>query len=184
MLNVVSKGEFAKLVGMSPGRVSQLIADGRLADCLVGEGFKAKIDADKAREKLKIRLDAAQRLGNGAATQLGPADDLDLKLKQAKLEEAETRNRRLREEEMARRGLYVLAEDAKVEGARLASVMLQLFEGGMTDIANAVAAEFKLPARDVQHLIKGRFRDLRTAVSSRLATDAANLADSEQTVDA
>jgi hypothetical protein len=189
MLNTVTKGEFAKMVNLSPGRVSQMISEGKLSDCLVGEGREARIDAAKAIEKLKLRRDPGQALGNGAKATLSvpppappvtPAapsvsDDISLKLQRAKLEEAEFRNRKLREEERAREGTYVRAEDVKAETAKLATRLLQLFEGGLTDVATEIAATFKVPQRDVLHLLKKRFRDVRTNVSAEIAAEAAAL---------
>lgn len=188
MLNTVTKGEFAKLVNLSPGRVSQMISEGKLTDCLVGEGRDARIDAPKAIEKLKLRRDPGQALGNGAkATLVAPAtqafaaapqsesDDISLKLQRAKLQEAEFRNRKLREEERAREGFYVRAEDVQAETAKLATRLLQLFEGGLTDVATEISSAFKVPQRDVLHLLKKRFRDVRTNVSAELAEEAAAL---------
>jgi hypothetical protein len=186
MLNTVTKGEFARMVNLSPGRVSQLITEGKISDCLVGEGRAQRIDVEKAIEKLKLRRDPGQALGNGAKAQLSvPAagavapvpssesDDISLKLQRAKLEEAEFRNRKLREEERARAGTYVLADDVKAETARLASRLLQLFESGLTDVATELSSTFKLPQRDVLHLLKTKFRDVRTNVSAELAAEAA-----------
>jgi hypothetical protein len=186
MLNTVTKGEFARLVNLSPGRVSQMISEGKLTDCLVGEGRDARIDAGKAIEKLKLRRDPGQALGNGAkATLAAPAavpsaqptesDDISLKLQRAKLQEAEFRNRKLREEERAREGYYVRAEDVQAETAKLATRLLQLFEGGLTDVATEISSAFKVPQRDVLHLLKKRFRDVRTNVSAELAAEAAAL---------
>jgi hypothetical protein len=185
MLNTVTKGEFARMVNLSPGRVSQLIKDGRIADCLVGEGREARVDAEKAIEKLKLRRDLGQALGNGAKTQLvmpapttaapmaiSESDEISLKLQRAKLEEAEFRNRKLREEQRARAGTYVLAEDVKAETARLASRMLQLFESGMMDVATEIASTFKLPQRDVLHMLKTKIRHVRANVSAELASEA------------
>jgi hypothetical protein len=189
MLNTVTKGEFAKLVNLSPARVSQMISEGKLADCLDGEGRNARIHVEKAIEKLKLRRDPSQALGNGAKATLvvptvAPAaaaapptesDDISLKLQRAKLQEAEFRNRKLREEEKAREGTYVLAEDVKAETAKLATRLLQLFEGGLTEVATEISSTFKVPQRDVLHLLKKRFRDVRTNVSAEIAAEAAGL---------
>lgn len=73
---IVSKGEFAALLGVTPGRVSQYISGGKLdGDALVGEGRSARIRVDVAREQLRRRLDIGQRLGNGIGTRLdAPAE--------------------------------------------------------------------------------------------------------------
>lgn len=192
MLNLVAKGEFARRVNITPGRVSQMIAEGKLAGCLVGEGREQRIDYDKAVEALKVRRDPGQALGNGLKMQLAPAaapaavataptpadaprseaDEIDLKLRREKLVEAEARNRKLREEEKARAGTYVLAEHVRIETAKLASTILQMFEGGLSDIGSEIAATYKLPERDLKHLLRKRFREVRTAVSQRLTQEA------------
>ena len=111
MLNTVTKAEFARMVNLSPGRVSQMISEGKLTDCLVGTGREARINADLAIEKLKLRRDPGQALGNGAkATLVIPAaatppvappappsesDGISIKLQRAKLEQAEFQNQKL-----------------------------------------------------------------------------------------
>ena len=188
MLNLATKGDFAKLVNVSPGRVSQMIAEGKIADCLVGEGREQRIDVDKAIEKLKIRTDPGQRMGNGAATRLDivphaapvaqpptVADDLDIRLKKERLAQAEAQNRKLREEEKARVGTSVAAEHVRAETAKLAGTILQMFERGLAGIAAEIAATYKLPQRDVVHLVRKQFRDVRTDVSKKLAADALNV---------
>lgn len=187
MFSTVSKAEFARMVNLSAGRVSQMISEGKLSDCLDGEGRNARIHVEKAIEKLKLRRDPAQALGNGAKANLvtpaavpAPAaapptesDDISLKLQRAKLAEAEFRNRKLREEEKAREGIYVKAEDVQAETAKLATSLLQLFEGGLTEVATEISGAFKVPQRDVLHLLKKRFRDVRTNVSAQIAAEAA-----------
>lgn len=71
---VVSKGKFAELTGVTPGRVSQWIAEGKIGpDALVGEGRNAKINVRLACEQLKRRLNVDQRFGaNGLGTRLDP----------------------------------------------------------------------------------------------------------------
>lgn len=174
---------------VSPGRVTQWITEGKIADCLVGEGRHAKIDVDKAFERLKLRLDAGQRLGNGAATVLAPitkqaepseVDALDLQLKKERLQQAQAANRKAAEEELARRGIYVRAEHASGAAGKLASTILQMFEGGMADVAAEMAAEYKLPQRDVVHFMRKRFREVRTRISAKLAADAVAM---PQTID-
>src|SRR5690606_9605999 len=68
---VVSKGEFARMVQVSPGRVSQWIAEGKIGpDALQGEGRLAKIIVDRAMAQVRLRRDPGQAVGNGIATRL------------------------------------------------------------------------------------------------------------------
>jgi hypothetical protein len=172
-MQVQTKTEFAKTAGVSAGRVSQWIAAGKIGpEELEGTGRQARIRVDAALKRLQLKLDPGQRLGNGLETRLGPADDLDLKLKQAKLAQAEASNAKAAEEAMARRGVYVRAEDAAAEAGRLAGTIMQAFEGGLSDVAAEIAAQYKLPQRDVVHLMRKRFREVRARVSAKLASDA------------
>ncbi len=116
---VVSKGDFAKLCGVSPGRVTQWIDEGKISGAaLVGEGRSAKIRVAIAQRQVNLRRDVGQSLGNGLGTKLKPeapkpskpsevlydqdpedhsgdgsTDDVDRKLKLAKLETVERANR-------------------------------------------------------------------------------------------
>lgn len=65
----MSKGEFAAHIGVSPGRISQYIADGKISgDAIEGVGRYAKIRAEVAKHQLQRFLDPSQRFGaNGAA---------------------------------------------------------------------------------------------------------------------
>ena len=195
-VQVVSKGEFALLAKVSPGRISQYIAEGKITPAeMEGEGRNAKIKVGPAMARLKLKLDAAQRLGNGLHTNLtptgvsertvspaspkqdpaDPTDKLDLALKEQKLSQAKYQNQKLEEDERARRGLYVRAQDASAETAKITGTILQMFEGGLADVAAEIAAEYKLPARDVVHLMRKRFREVRAKISGQLASEADEL---------
>lgn len=183
---LATKAEFAALINVSPGRISQHIAEGKLGpNELEGTGRSAKIKVPEALAALKLRLDAAQMLGNGLGTKLNvqPAaqapsrqqaaeDDLDLQLKQAKLAQQLAINARHEEEAKARAGVYVLAADSKAEMARLAAELMQSFEGGLSDIATALAAQYQLPQRDVVHMVRKQFREVRAKIAERLRDDA------------
>ncbi|WP_306147230.1 MULTISPECIES: hypothetical protein [unclassified Roseibium] len=68
---LLSKGKFAELIKVSPGRVSQYISDGKIGGAaLHGEGRLAKIRVRPALEQLRLKLDISQMMGNGLDTQL------------------------------------------------------------------------------------------------------------------
>jgi len=192
---LATKGEFAGLIKVSPGRVSQYFKEGKLGpDHLEGEGRHAKIKVQPALQALKVRLDAGQMTGNGLSTRLEAptltppkepepasekpapdappqrtrADDLEISIKTAKLEQQQAINRKLDEEEKARAGIYVMAEDAKAEAAKLAVIMLQVIETGISDMAGDIAAQFNVPERDVEHLLAKKFRVMRADIAARL----------------
>lgn len=193
---VVSKGDFARLIGVSPGRVSQYISEGKIKpDALDGEGVRAKIIVAVATAQLRASLDIGQRLGNGIATRLDAAPELppvlgqvkpaapmlptpgnsfEERLKAEKLAEMEMRNRKAREEERERRGQYTRTDDVRVALGQVANGMLNVFEGALSDFALAVAAKFEVPQRDVLHLLRAEFRAVR-----QKAADAASRAKGE-----
>lgn len=71
----ISKGEFARRRGVSPGRVSQWLSEKKITGAaIIGEGRSALIDEALACEQLGERLDTGQRFGNGLATNLTPLE--------------------------------------------------------------------------------------------------------------
>jgi len=72
MSETLTKGQFAERAGVTPGRVSQWIAEGKLTGAaLVGEGRSARINVAVASEQLRLKLDINQRFGlNGLTTVL------------------------------------------------------------------------------------------------------------------
>ena len=61
---VVSKGEFAQICNVSPGRVTQWIHEGKIgSDALVGEGRSAKIIVGLAQRQVRARTDSGQAFG-------------------------------------------------------------------------------------------------------------------------
>lgn len=195
---VVSKGDFARLIGVSPGRVSQYISEGKIKrDALDGEGVRAKVIVAVAKAQLLASLDIGQRLGNGIATRLDagpqmppvlgqvslpipaptlptPGTSFEDRLKAEKLAEMEMRNRKAREEERERRGQYTRTDDVRVALGQVANGMLNVFEGALSDFALAIAAKFEVPQRDVLHLLRAEFRAVR-----QKAADAASRASGE-----
>lgn len=188
----VSKGVFAGLCNVSPGRVSQWISEGKLtADALEGEGPRAKVRVAIAQAQLRRHLDVGQRFGNGLKTRLraplAPAaanepagappiliDTVEEQIKREKLREIEYRNRENLKKELASRGEYVRTADVRVGYDQVASGMVNVFEGALTDFAQAIAARFEVPQRDVLHLLRGEFRKVRAS-----AAQAARRAGSE-----
>jgi hypothetical protein len=64
----VSKAEFAMSIGVTPGRVSQYIATGKISgDALVGSGRASRVRSEIAVAQLRERLDPSQMTGNGKA---------------------------------------------------------------------------------------------------------------------
>ena len=182
---LVRKSAFAGMCGVTPGRVSQWIAEGKIhGSALVSRGRVEMVDADLAREQLRDSLDVDKRFGlNGLSTNLrGPSDQATLsdstveeQIRAEKLRHAQLLTSRLEEEDRARRGVYVEAEKVRGEIALAATDLLRAFEGSLPDFASAVAAKFHVPQRDALHLLRGEFRRLRDRVSASHAKAAAAL---------
>lgn len=193
---IVRKGEFAELLGVTAGRISQLIAEKKLRPpALVGEGRAARIVVPLARQQLKEALDPAQRFGlNGITTRLDappprvetpiasiapPAelpladDTVETKIKAEKLRQAQLMTSRLEEEDRARRGRYVEADAARAEMARVGSGVLSIIEGDLSGLASRFAAEFKLPPLDALHCAKKWFAGVCERASQAAAASAA-----------
>ncbi|SHO65827.1 hypothetical protein SAMN02745172_02474 [Pseudoxanthobacter soli DSM 19599] len=194
-MDVVSKGEFARLSNVSPGRVSQWISEGKLSGAaLVGSGRTARINVAEARRQLRQKLDISQRLGNGLDTDLGadsPADPapatggeaasrakppgIDYEIKREKLEAMRRAKRREEEESRARAGVYTRTEDVARSARSMVSTIMSGFEGGLAQFADAIAAKFDVPKRDVLHLLRAEYRTVRQKMAAAQRRALANL---------
>lgn len=201
MEGAVSKGEFAAIIGVSPGRISQYIAAGKItAAALVGAGRNAKIDVERAKADLRGALDISQRFGNGIDTRLDPdlpfdqpsssrgtaqrdppPPSVDSDIKQQKLEQLRRINRNGAIAEAQQRGQLVEAEASRAERAKIAVTMLQVFEGALTDFASEMSAEYKLPQRDILHLLRKKFRDVRVKAAEHMRKQAVQLSETVET---
>jgi hypothetical protein len=150
---------------------------------LDGTGRKAKIRVAEAVRQLKINLDLGQRLGNGSETNLTVPDTLGVNqeqerstqpcelvtksdvvtelLKAEKLAQARMKTRKDAAAEALASGTLVETKMVRAEMARMASQILQTFEGGLPDLANSISANFELSNRDVLHVLRDEFRKLR-----------------------
>jgi hypothetical protein len=185
---IVSKGDFAKLCNVSPGRVTQWITEGKISgDAIVGEGRSAKIDAALAQKQIGLRRDVVQSLGNGLKTRLSPSsakrgeaakpdlsDEINEETKRQRLEGIRRQNRREAEEELARQGRYIEATGARREMNRIAEELVRVFEGALPEFATAIASEFKIEQRDVLHLLRDQFRKVRTKAAGKARQAAAD----------
>jgi hypothetical protein len=181
---IVSKGRFAELRNVSPGRVSQWISEGKIKpNALVGEGRNAKIDVAVATLQLRGSLDVSQSAGNGLGTNLDlpapaaapvaeaakpaepppVADLIAEQIKQEKLAQLRRANRQRAEEEAARSGRYIETADAVRQLGTIASQMMSMVEGSLTELATAISAKFEIPQRDVLHLLRAEFRKVRAS---------------------
>ncbi|MFD1197386.1 hypothetical protein ACFQ3K_03460 [Brucella gallinifaecis] len=195
-LPTMTKGEFARLINVTPGRVSQYIASGQIGpDALDGTGRSARIIVDKARRHLTGRLDVAQRLGlNGIATRTAPSgepkQELDFssappvtlprtdavadQIALEKLEQAKMQTARARREEALAEGRFIYADEAKAEITRAVAMAYRVMEGGLADMATYLAGQFEVPQRDILHHLQRSFRDVRARAAQGFRESAEN----------
>ncbi len=200
----VTKGEFAALIGVSPGRVSQYLTEGKISQAaLVGSGRNAKIRVEQAKADLRLTLDVSQRLGNGIDTQIDAGGQpvvvdgnaagtvvppplqqsgIDYEIKQQKLEAARRANRNAAINEARERGQLMDTDAGRAEMTRVASALMDVFDGGLTDMATAIAAEFQLPQRDVKHILRKEFRKLRETAAKQMKTKAVSVPEYSEVV--
>jgi len=209
-METMSKGEFAAHIGVSPGRISQYIDAGHIgADALVGEGRSARIDVARAIEQIRSRRHIGQSLGNGLATHLrlvptaaadqvggenvtGAADTTPPPLKREpdaaeliqieRLASERRKNRMAAVEEARTLGALVEAEAVEREVGKAVQATLNIFTGMAPDLANAIAAKFSLPQRDVLHLIRQVMNERRGAAAAQFDGAAASLPETKEAV--
>ncbi|MEE4012110.1 hypothetical protein V1T76_08625 [Roseibium sp. FZY0029] len=206
---VVSKGAFADIIGVSAGRVSQYISEGKISGpALVGEGRRAKINVAVAREQLRLALDIGQMLGNGLETRLSAAaspgalpfealavpilatqtpapdprhDSVEDKLKRERLFQEQIRSRKAAAEEEAEKGRFTITREVAATNRRIAVEMIQTFEGSLPNMAAAVASHFEVPVRDVLHLLRGEFTQMRARAAEKAREKGADLPETIET---
>lgn len=111
-----------------------------------------------------------------AAPAMPKRDRVEDQLKQAKLEQQLRTNRIQASEEALRQGMLVAADDAREQMTRVASMMLQIFEGSLPEISKSIAAQFDVSQRDVLHLLRAEFKKVRAIASAKEKARAAAVA--------
>lgn len=189
---VVTKGDFARLINVSPGRVSQMIAEGKIGpEALDGAGRSARIRVDVAKRQISARTDVGQRFGNGISTQLdlqipqqSPTHDEPLQpawdptteaLKQERLRSLRMANARVAEQRLAEQGRYVRTEQAQAAMTKMAASIVTIIESGLADLAAAISAANGLVQRDVLHQLRTEFRVVRLKAAEAARKDLAAL---------
>lgn len=198
----MSKSEFAKLINVSAGRISQYIASGQIGpDALHGAGRSARIVVDRAKRQLNGRLDVAQRVGmNGLTTRISIAPNTQTSdaplLQQAdkrppetfqtqsdlvadqiareKLDQAKIQTARAKREEALASGRFILADEARSEITRAVAMAYRVMEGGLADMATHLAGQFELPQRDILHHLQQAYRKVRERAAQGFAEQQAS----------
>ncbi|MBE9635768.1 helix-turn-helix domain-containing protein [Salipiger mangrovisoli] len=188
--------ELAKELGLSKGRISQYVSEGKLDGCFTGAGRARRFNVDKVRAVLEQRLDPGQMLGNGAetkrrlrdgeaapeATEVTPAvpkrdgqlprNDPD-RYELARIQKVEEEARRLRRQNMLEEGSVVLADKAAREATRALSRELAQVEDFLRRAARAIADELGVDFKEARKLVIDLWREHRGARAEAMAEEAA-----------
>lgn len=181
-VETMAKGDFARLIGVSPGRVSQYITEGKIfGEAIDGEGRLARIRPDVARAQLYKSLEPSQRLGgNGAAVREQSAgaslrtvpEPVHDELATERLKQQRIKTARAEREEALDVGRYMLTEAARREMGRAVAEAFKVMEQGLRDMANALSAEFSVPERDAQQVLQKSFRMVRAKAAESYRAQA------------
>ncbi|WP_248447261.1 hypothetical protein [Sinorhizobium meliloti] len=182
----MTKGAFAAHIGVSAGRISQYIAEGKIyGEALEGDGRSAKIRPAIARQQLQKTLEPSQRFGaNGVAIlksaaaqpalrlassdsasapppRLNFTDDVADQLAAERLRQQQITTARLEREEALEVGRYMLTDEARRQTVRAVSEAFKVMEQGIPEMAKAIAAQFGVPMHDATHTLLKAFREVR-----------------------
>lgn len=187
--------DLAKELGLSKGRISQYVSEGKLDGCFTGAGRARRFNVDKVRAVLEQRLDPGQMLGNGAETKRklrdaapapDPVDDSGALPKRdgqlprndpdryelARIQKVEEEARRLRRQNMLEEGSVVLADKAGREAARLLSKELAQIEDFLRRGARAIADELGVDHKHSRKILIDLWREHRGARAEAMAEEA------------
>lgn len=170
---VVSKTEFARLLGQHKSTVAKWIARSKLKRALVGSGPTAQIHVPTALAELgrSLRADDQLTLPEAqpapAPVRLAPVLRLDGPLgwkerhDRAKAETAELELKRAQRREAEEQGIYLRADAARADWAREASRLVEAIELWLAEAAKAQAEAVGGEARALEAVLRREFRRFR-----------------------
>lgn len=184
----VTKSQFAALRGVTPGRVSQWIGEGKIhGPALEGEGRNARIVYAIACEQLGFTLDPVQAVANGqqasipVETRPGSAAPVQQeifsdqrRLAKIKADQAEMAYERERREFEAETGRYMLTVQAEAAWARIFGTVIADLEAGLPSMATEIARQ--IPSADpklVTIALRNAYRNWRKNIAALAETQAA-----------
>lgn len=91
-----------------------------------------------------------------------PRDEIGDALRRTKLQREEISLRRAQAEEREAQGLYMRTDQVQAGYAKVAAGVMTAIEGAIPEIAQEMAAELDVPARDAQHVIRKALAKART----------------------
>lgn len=176
MAEIVTKTQFARLLGVNPAAVSNYIRRGRLtAPALRADG---RVDVAAARAQLGRTLDpvlsAIHRqpgIGHGApgAADWSPSGQASTQLLRARALTASVAAERSRRELMAERGKYMLTADVQAAWAKVMGDLVLQVEQSLTDLS--IVLQQTGTAREKEIALRRWWRNQRLlgAEANRLA---------------
>lgn len=206
----LTASELAENLGLSRGRISQYVAEGKLEGCFRGDGRARRFDLVKVTEALGRKLDKGQMTGNGLGTRrvlrqiaaevphdttpaqaASPRKDSELqkgdpdRLELAKIATAEENLRKMRRENEAAEGRFILADEAGRQIARALAREVAEFEAVLRDGARAIADKLGVDFKAARKILIDQWRSHRHRRAEALDTEAetAGLTEAEQAAD-
>ncbi len=185
----VSKGVFAAMIGVSPGRVSQYIAAGQIHGLAIeGEGRSAVIVVDVAMQQLGKSLDMVQRLAQSTGLQPSlhltpaeaaasqpapvapapaPAVDSDTALyNRSRAENAAIQTERSRRDLEAERGRYVRKDAVEPGFSRVLTSIVLSLEQSLSDIGSSMATELGQDEKKITLALRKAYRAWRADMAA------------------
>ncbi|MFD2855398.1 hypothetical protein [Seohaeicola zhoushanensis] len=202
--------ELAAKLNLTRGRISQLVADGRLDGCYSGEGRARRFELKACADALNRKLDPGQMLGNGSATKQRIAEvqatDIDSdddvppskdrlgdvlkpndpdRYELARIVKVEEEARKLRRANAEAEGTVVLVATVQREVARQIGQEIAEFETVMREAARRIADRLGVDYRTVRQILVETWREHRGARTHTLTerAAAAGLDDEERAAD-
>lgn len=209
MSQQLSGSDLAKALTVSKGRISQLLADGRLEGCYAGVGRDRRYDLGKVAAALDRRLDQGQMMGNGAGTRIALRGvqaliDLDedaepiatpapkpiradselpvgdaARYELARTQKAEEEARKLRRQNSEAEGQYILASEVGRQVGRLVAQEVAEFETVIRDGCRRAADKMGLDFKVLRQILIEEWRNHRTRRANHLTAQSGEVAMTE-----
>jgi hypothetical protein len=99
-------------------------------------------------------------------------DEIGEQIRREQLETLQRRNRLERVKEAVDAGRLLDADQVEIANGKMARELIVAFDGALADLATAVASKFALPQRDVLHLLRAAWRDVRAKAATAATIEA------------
>ena len=202
--------QIAAELSVTKGRVSQWVSQGVLDGSYSGSGRARRFDLAKVADRLGRKLDKGQMLGNGLKTRRAirdiaagaedqaprampkparkdsplPENDPD-RMELAKIQIAEENLRKVRRDNEAAEGHYVLASEVERQTRQILSQEIAEVDNVLRDGAREIADRLGVDFKSARKILIDRWRDHRRSRTDALeaAAAAAELSETETAAD-